>query len=244
MRLYRLNDSGEPVRDIQDRLLALGYRPGPDAAGEFGEATDRGGSGLSTRAWSHRRRRGRAGDLAIPLRSRLPAGRSTPLSETTDDPRRGRPRVAEPPEPVGFRPGPGRRHLRSRHRTGRPRVPTKPQPHRGRHCRSRGHHRATASWSGEPSEPGGKPSGSASGSAASRRAWSGRESSSIRPAAPPKRPRAAWAAASAAALALQGRGGLPMLARAADISLPERVRAGRANRQGAELVVSFQLVPG
>ena len=40
MRLYRLNDSGEPVRDIQDRLLALGYRAGPDARGEFGEATD------------------------------------------------------------------------------------------------------------------------------------------------------------------------------------------------------------
>ena len=31
-----------------------------------------------------------------------------------------------------------------------------------------------------------------------------------------------------------------MLARAADTSLPERVRAGRANRHGAELVVSFQ----
>ncbi len=38
--------------------------------------------------------------------------------------------------------------------------------------------------------------------------------------------------------------GMPMLARSADISLPERVRAGRANRQGAELVVSFQLCPG
>ena len=35
-----------------------------------------------------------------------------------------------------------------------------------------------------------------------------------------------------------------MLARAADTSLPERVRAGRANRHGAELVISFQQCRG
>ena len=35
-----------------------------------------------------------------------------------------------------------------------------------------------------------------------------------------------------------------MLGRAADTSLPERVRAGRANRHGAELVVSFQQCSG
>jgi N-acetylmuramoyl-L-alanine amidase len=40
---------------------------------------------------------------------------------------------------------------------------------------------------------------------------------------------------------LQSRGGQPMLARSADTTLPERVRAGRANRLGAELVVSFQI---
>jgi len=40
VRLYRLNDSGEPVRDIQDRLLALGYHVGSDPRGVFGEATD------------------------------------------------------------------------------------------------------------------------------------------------------------------------------------------------------------
>jgi N-acetylmuramoyl-L-alanine amidase len=37
--LYRTGDSGEPVRDIQDRLVALGYSIGDDAPGDFGEGT-------------------------------------------------------------------------------------------------------------------------------------------------------------------------------------------------------------
>lgn len=38
MRLYHLGDEGEPVRDIQDRLSALGYSSA-DGAGSFGDAT-------------------------------------------------------------------------------------------------------------------------------------------------------------------------------------------------------------
>jgi len=49
-----------------------------------------------------------------------------------------------------------------------------------------------------------------------------------------------WVAVSAAALALQERGGIPVLSRSADTQFPERVRARRANRLGAGLVVSFQ----
>ncbi|MGI8518517.1 MAG: peptidoglycan-binding protein [Acidimicrobiia bacterium] len=56
----------------------------------------------------------------------------------------------------------------------------------------------------------------------------------------PEEARIAWQAASSAAMELQARGGQPMLGRSADTSLPERVRAGRANRLGADLVVSFQ----
>jgi N-acetylmuramoyl-L-alanine amidase len=38
VRLYRKGDEGEPVRDIQDRLSALGHRPG-DRRGFFGDET-------------------------------------------------------------------------------------------------------------------------------------------------------------------------------------------------------------
>ena len=39
MRLYRQGDTGEPIRDIQDRLAALGLSCGADPRGEFGEGT-------------------------------------------------------------------------------------------------------------------------------------------------------------------------------------------------------------
>ena len=39
MRLYRSGDQGEPVRDIQDRLSALGFECGDDEAGTFGPGT-------------------------------------------------------------------------------------------------------------------------------------------------------------------------------------------------------------
>ena len=39
MRLYRVGDQGEPVRDIQDRLSLLGFGCGPDTPGEYGKAT-------------------------------------------------------------------------------------------------------------------------------------------------------------------------------------------------------------
>jgi N-acetylmuramoyl-L-alanine amidase len=38
MRLYRVGDQGEPVRDIQDRLSSLGF-VGQDPAGTYGEST-------------------------------------------------------------------------------------------------------------------------------------------------------------------------------------------------------------
>lgn len=39
MRLYRSGDDGEAVRDIQDRLVALGFSTDADTVGNFGEAT-------------------------------------------------------------------------------------------------------------------------------------------------------------------------------------------------------------
>lgn len=40
MRLYHRTDRGEPVLDVQNRLSALGFDPGPDAPGYFGDATE------------------------------------------------------------------------------------------------------------------------------------------------------------------------------------------------------------
>lgn len=53
--------------------------------------------------------------------------------------------------------------------------------------------------------------------------------------------RSAWEAATSAALRLQEQGGLPVMSRSHGVKLPERVRARRANRLGADLIVAFQL---
>ena len=50
-----------------------------------------------------------------------------------------------------------------------------------------------------------------------------------------------WEAATAASIALQQGGGTPILSRGVDNAFPERVRARRANRMGADLIISFQL---
>jgi N-acetylmuramoyl-L-alanine amidase len=50
-----------------------------------------------------------------------------------------------------------------------------------------------------------------------------------------------WAAATAAAEAIQRAGGVPIMSRAQDAAPPERVRAGRANRHGSDVIVSFQV---
>lgn len=53
--------------------------------------------------------------------------------------------------------------------------------------------------------------------------------------------RDAWEAASAAALSIQDAGGVPVMSRSSDITLPERLRARRANRLGSDLIVAFRL---
>jgi N-acetylmuramoyl-L-alanine amidase len=49
-----------------------------------------------------------------------------------------------------------------------------------------------------------------------------------------------WLAAGETARRLQEEGAIPLLSRSSDTSLPERIRARRANRVGASLIVSFQ----
>lgn len=57
----------------------------------------------------------------------------------------------------------------------------------------------------------------------------------------PNEARQAWEAASAAALAIQDSGGLPMMSRSQDTQLPERLRARRANRMGSDLILAFRI---
>jgi len=57
----------------------------------------------------------------------------------------------------------------------------------------------------------------------------------------PDEARDAWNAASAAALAIQDAGGVPVMSRSSDITIPERLRARRANRVGSDLIVAFRI---
>ncbi|HKY48916.1 MAG TPA: peptidoglycan-binding protein [Acidimicrobiia bacterium] len=243
MRLYRLNDSGEPVRDIQDRLLALGYRPGSDPRGEFGDATDQAvrafqrERGLTAdgevgpETWRYLYEAGyRLGDRLLYLRRPMIRGEDVAelqnrLSQLGFDPGRvdG---ILGPDSERAILEFQRNRNLTEDGVAG-PEVITELR------LLVRG-----AIGTGRETVREREWLRSLPASLVGARVF-------FDPACrSPEEAQTAWAAASAAALALQDRGGLPMLARAADTSLPERVRAGRANRQGAELVVSFRLCHG
>jgi N-acetylmuramoyl-L-alanine amidase len=243
VRLYRLNDSGEPVRDIQDRLSALGYASDGDPRGTYGEATleavrrfqsDRGLNAdgeVGPETWRVMYEAGyRLGDRLLFLRRPLLRGED--ISELQS-------RLSQ----LGFDTGKidgifGQKTDRAvldfqRNRgltedgTAGPEVITELR------LLVRGDIKAGRDAVREKewlrSLPNTLVGSKVFFDAACRT---------------PEEAQVAWSAASAAALELQSRGGLPMLARAADTSLPERVRAGRANRHGAELVISFQQCRG
>lgn len=243
MRLYRFNDSGAPVRDIQDRLSALGYASDGDPRGTYGSATiaavrrfqtDRGLTSdgeVGPETWRVMYEAGyRLGDRIMFLRR--PMLRGEDISELQS-------RLSQ----LGFDAGKidgifGQQTERAvldfqRNRgliedgTAGPEVTTELR------LLVRGELKAGRE-------------------AVREREWLRSLPTTLvgsriffdAACRTPEEAQLAWAAASTAALELQSRGGLPMLARAADTSLPERVRAGRANRHGAELVVSFQQCRG
>lgn len=244
MRLYRLSDAGEPVRDIQDRLSALGYGIAPEQRGEFDEATDKAvrafqrDRGLTAdgevgpETWRYLYEAGyRLGDRILYLKR--PMFRGEDVLELQS-------RLSQLGFDTGrvdgiFGPDSERAVLEfQRNRTLTEDGTAGPEVITELGLLVRG------------------AIGGAGREAVREREWLRSLPTSLvgarvffDPACrSPEEAQNSWTAASAAALALQGRGGMPMLARAADISLPERLRAGRANRQGAELVVSFQLCPG
>ena len=240
MRLYRLDDSGDPVRDIQDRLAALGHGCDPDARGEFGKATadavrafqDERGLNVDgivgPDTWRSLYEAGyRLGDRLLLLRRPMLRGDDvgelqTRLNNLGFD--------AGKPDAI-FGPDTQRAVTEFQYNRGLledgvagPEVITELR------LVSRGQLETGRETIRE-------------------REWL----RTLRPtilgtrvffdpaATSPEEAQAAWEAATAAAIALQEHGGLPIISRSMDAVLPERLRAQRANRQGADIIVSFQL---
>lgn len=240
MRLYRFGDAGEPVRDIQDRLLGLGLATDPDARGEFGTATREAvesfqrsrGLGIDgivgPDTWRALYEAGyRLGDRLLFLRR--PMLRGEDVSE-----------LQSRLNGLGFDVGKvdgiygpdtqqavlefqRNRHLAEDGKAG-PSVITE----------LRLVTRATMRTGRE---------------AIREKEWLRRlpvtlVGSRVYLDASCRNDHEAamtWSAAAGAAFHLQERGGVPLLSRSNDVSLPERVRAQRANRLGAELIVSIAL---
>lgn len=243
MRLYRVGSSGEPVRDIQDRLEGLGLPSDPDPRGEFSGGTRRAVLGFQESrglaadgvvgpdTWRALYEAGyRLGDRLLFLRRPMLRG---------DDVAELQSRL----NGLGFDAGKvdgifgpdtqqavldfqRNRHLAEDGKAGpgvitELRLVTRAALRTGREAvrelewlRARP---ATVVGARVYLDPGCR---------------TDREAAS------------AWSAASAAAIHLQEKGGVPLLSRSNDVALPERVRAQRANRLGAELVISISLAEG
>lgn len=240
MRLYRHHDRGEAVRDIQSRLAALGHDCDPDAPGEFGEATEaavvafQASRGLTPDGivgpdtWRALYEAGyRLGDRLLFLRR--PMLRGDDVSE-----------IQRRLSTLGFDAGKidgifgpdtegavldfqSNRGLPEDGVAG-PEVITELRlVARGPLSGGREALREREWMRSQP------------GTLVGARVY-------FDPACRnPAEAAATWEAATGAALELQERGGLPVISRSADINPPERVRARRANRLAADLIVSLQI---
>jgi len=240
MRLYRLGDEGVAVRDIQDRLSALGFESAPGERSIFGEATRRAveafqkAKGLDVDGivgpdtWRSLYEAGyRLGDRI--LYYRRPMIRGEDVSELQS-------RLNSLGFDCGkvdgiFGPGTEKAIIEFQHNRGLaedgkagPAVVTEI------HLVTRGEMREGRQAVREREWLRGLPP-----TVAGARVYidaSNRD---------PEEAAAAWEAAAAAALRLQELGGLPVLSRSQDTALPERLRARRANRLGSDLIIAFQL---
>lgn len=239
MRLYRFRDSGDAVRDIQERLSALSFGCGDDPRGEFGPGTleavegfqrDRGLNPdgiVGPDTWRSLYEAGyRLGDRLLFLRRPMLRGEDVAelqvrLNNLGFD--AGKPDGIFGPDTqraiVDFQ---GNRGLAADGVAG-PEVVTELRLVTRGPLRTGRETIREREWlrSLRPTIVGAK----VSLDAASRNH---------------EEAAAAWEAATAAALELQERGGLPIIARSVDESLPERIRAHRANRNAADLIISFQ----
>jgi N-acetylmuramoyl-L-alanine amidase len=240
MRLYRCGDAGEPVRDIQDRLLGLGMATDPDPRGEFGSATLEAVAGFQRSrglavdgivgpdTWRALYEAGyRLGDRLLFLRR--PMLRGEDVSE-----------LQSRLNGLGFDVGKvdgifgadteravldfqRNRHLAEDGKAG-PGVVTELQ------LVTRATIRAGREAIREREWLRGLPD-----TLVGSRVYLDASCRNEHEAA------VTWLVASTAAFHLQERGGVPLLSRSHDVALPERVRAQRANRLGAELILSIAL---
>jgi len=240
MRLYRVGDQGPAVRDIQDRLAALGFEPGADPRAVFSEGTREAvtafqkakgldGDGIvGPNTWRSLYEAGyRLGDRILLLRRPMMRGEDVAELQSRLN-------------SLGFDSGKvdgtfgpdtetavtdfqHNRHLAEDGTVG-PEVVTEI------HLVTRGEMKEGRQ-------------------AIREREWLRLLPETVAGARifldadcrDPEESLAAWNAASAAALSIQEAGGLPMMSRSNDIQLPERVRARRANRMGSDLIVAFRL---
>jgi N-acetylmuramoyl-L-alanine amidase len=239
MRLYRLGDIGSPVRDIQDRLSSLGFESDPDPRGTFGEGTllavrtfqkDRGidSDGIvGPDTWRSLYESGyRLGDRLVFMRR--PMMRGEDIAELQS-------RLNSLGFDCGkvdgiFGPGTERavidfqsnRGLAEDGKVGPAVVTEIGLVTRGALNEGR--------------------------QAIREREWLKRLPPTLAGARIYLDPgcrdateaQQSWEAASAAARAIQDAGGTPLLSRSQDSHVPERVRALRANRVGADVIVAFR----
>lgn len=240
MRLYRVGDEGPAVRDIQDRLAALGFEPGTDSRSQFGEGTAAAvtafqkAKGLDVDGivgpdtWRSLYEAGyRLGDRIIFMRRPMIRGEDVAELQSRLN-------------SLGFDSGKvdgifgpntesavidfqQNRNLAEDGKVG-PEVVTEI------HLVTRGEMREGRQTIREQEWLRLLPE-----TMAGARIFLDADCRD------PEESRLAWEAASAAALAIQDAGGLPMMSRSNDITLPERVRARRANRMGSDLIVVFRL---
>lgn len=240
MRLYRLGDEGPAVRDIQDRLAALGFEPDGDSRSTFGEGTRRAVVGFQKAkgldadgivgpdTWRVLYEAGyRLGDRIIFMRRPMIRGEDVAelqsrLNSLGFD--SGKVDGIYGPDTeravVDFQ---HNRHLAEDGRVG-PEVVTEI------HLVTRGEMKEGRQ-------------------AIREREWlrmlpetmAGARIFLDAECRDPEEARTAWDAVTAAALAIQDAGGVPVMSRSSDITLPERVRARRANRLGSDLIIAFRL---
>ncbi|HEX6945993.1 MAG TPA: peptidoglycan-binding protein [Acidimicrobiia bacterium] len=239
MRLYRLGDVGTPIRDIQERLQALGFDSSPDPRGTFGERTREAviafqkARGLEPdgivgpETWRMLYEAGyRLGDRLLMLRRPMLRGEDVAQLQS---------HLSSLGFDCGkvdgiFGPHTERAVMEFQHNRGLAedgrvgpevltelRLVTRAQPGADRQrIREREWLRSLPP------------------TLAGTRVYLDAACRS------PEEMERAWEAASAAAEEIRRAGGIPVMSRAEDSAPPERVRAGRANQQGSDVIVSFQ----